>query len=40
VPVHIIRGAWGYIQRDWPGIAQARAQIRTLGELAEIIPNL
>jgi HAD superfamily hydrolase (TIGR01549 family) len=40
VPVHIIRGAWGYIQRDWPGIARARAQVRSLAELPEIIPNL
>ena len=37
VPIHIIRGAWGYIQRDWPGIALARAQVRNLSELPELL---
>jgi FMN phosphatase YigB (HAD superfamily) len=40
VPIHIIRGAWGYIQRDWPGVAQARGQIRSLKELAVLLPRL
>jgi FMN phosphatase YigB (HAD superfamily) len=35
VPVHIIRGPWGYLQRAWPGAAQARVQVRTLKEIAE-----
>ena len=30
VPIHIIRGPWGYIQRNWPGAAEARAQVRSL----------
>jgi FMN hydrolase / 5-amino-6-(5-phospho-D-ribitylamino)uracil phosphatase len=40
VPIHIIRGAWGYIQRDWPGVAAARAQIRSLHELVDLLPRL
>jgi FMN phosphatase YigB (HAD superfamily) len=40
VPIHIIRGAWGYIQRDWPGVSEARAQVRSLNELVELIPKL
>jgi FMN phosphatase YigB (HAD superfamily) len=37
IPIHIIRGAWGYIHRDWPGVALARAQIRSLMEIAELL---
>jgi len=37
IPIHIIRGAWGYIQRDWPGVAQARAQVRSLEELPDLL---
>jgi FMN phosphatase YigB (HAD superfamily) len=40
VPIHIIRGPWGYIQRNWPGVAQARAQIRSLHELVDLLPRL
>jgi FMN phosphatase YigB (HAD superfamily) len=36
IPIHIIRGPWGYIQRNWPGVAEARAQIRSLNELVEL----
>jgi len=36
-PIHIIRGAWGYIQRDWSGVAQASAQIRSLNELPALL---
>jgi FMN phosphatase YigB (HAD superfamily) len=36
-PIHIIRGAWGYIQRDWSGVAQASAQIRSLNELPDLL---
>jgi len=38
--IHIVRGAWGYIQRDWPGVAQARAQIHSLHELVDLLPRL
>lgn len=38
--IHIVRGAWGYIQRDWPGVAQARAQIHSLYELVDLLPRL
>lgn len=37
VPFHIIRGAWGYIQRDWPGIALSRAQVRSLSEIPQLL---
>jgi len=40
VPIHIIRGPWGYIQRNWPDAAEARAQVRSLEELVELIPRL
>lgn len=38
--IHIVRGAWGYIQSDWPGVAQARAQIHSLNELVDLLPRL
>ena len=31
--IHIIRGAWGYLQRNAAGVKRARAQIRSLDEL-------
>lgn len=34
VPIHIIRGPWGYLQQGWPGAAQAHAQVHTLTEVA------
>ena len=40
IPIHIIRGPWGYIQRNWPGVAEARAQVRSLSELVELLPRL
>jgi FMN phosphatase YigB (HAD superfamily) len=40
VPIHIIRGPWGYIQRDWPGVTRARAQVSSLAELPELLPRL
>jgi len=40
VPIHIVRGPWGYIQRNWPGAARARAQVRSLSELVELLPKL
>ncbi|HET9941888.1 MAG TPA: HAD-IA family hydrolase [Terriglobia bacterium] len=40
IPIHIIRGAWGYIQRDWPGVAKARAQVRSLNELPDLLDRL
>jgi len=40
VPIHVIRGPWGYIQRNWPGVDEARAQIRSLNELVELLPKL
>lgn len=33
VPIHLVRGPWGYLQRDWP---QARLARRRLGSLAEL----
>lgn len=40
VPVHIVRGPWGYLQRDWPGAARAKAQLRTLAELPKVLQRL
>jgi HAD superfamily hydrolase (TIGR01662 family) len=37
VPIHIVRGPWGYIQKSWPEAAQARAQITSLAELPGIL---
>lgn len=37
VAVHLIRGPWGYLQRDWPAAAQARWQIRNLTELPDLL---
>jgi HAD superfamily hydrolase (TIGR01662 family) len=39
VPIHIIRGAWGYIQRDWPGVALSRAQVRSLSEIPQLLSH-
>ena len=38
--IHLIRGPWGYIQRDWPGVTRARAQVSSLAELPELLPRL
>jgi len=40
VPIHIVRGAWGYIQKDWPEARQARAQIPSLAEVPKILARL
>ncbi len=40
VPIHIVRGAWGYIQKDWPEVAHARAQITSLAEVPKILAQL
>jgi FMN phosphatase YigB (HAD superfamily) len=40
VPIHVIRGPWGYLQRDWPGAAKAHAQVHSLTEIAEILEEL
>ena len=40
VPIHIVRGPWGYLQRNWPEAALARAQIRSLGELPALLAGL
>ena len=37
VPVHLVRGPWGYIQRDWPEASQARWQIHGLDELPGLL---
>jgi FMN phosphatase YigB (HAD superfamily) len=37
VPIHIVRGAWGYIQRERPEVALARGQIMSLAELPKIL---
>ena len=36
-PVHIVRGPCGYLQRNWSGVASARVQLKTLGELPSIL---
>jgi FMN phosphatase YigB (HAD superfamily) len=40
VPIHIVRGAWGYIQRDWPEVSAAHAQLRSLHELPDLLERL
>jgi len=40
VAIHIIRGPWGFIQRDWPGAARARAQVQTLTALTDVLSGL
>jgi FMN phosphatase YigB (HAD superfamily) len=40
VPIHIVRGAWGYIQKDWPEAAHAHAQITSLAEVPRILARL
>ena len=40
IPIHIIRGAWGHIQRDWPGVARARGQVRSLQEVPDLLRHL
>src|SRR5882724_11016781 len=37
VPVHLVRGPWGYLQRDWPEASRAKAQIQSLHDLAGTI---
>jgi len=37
IPVHLVRGPWGYLQRHWTEAAKARAQLRTLHELPDTI---
>jgi FMN phosphatase YigB (HAD superfamily) len=39
VAVHIVRGPWGYLQRNWPGIGQARWQIQSLAELPALLAS-
>jgi hypothetical protein len=38
--IHLVRGAWGYVQQGWPEAAQARAQIRSLEELPGVLARL
>ena len=38
--IHIVRGAWGFIQRDWPEVTRARAQLTTLAELPALLEGL
>jgi FMN phosphatase YigB (HAD superfamily) len=40
VPIHIVRGPWGYIQKDWADAALARAQITSLAEVPRILARL
>jgi len=40
VPIHIVRGPWGWLQRDWPGVAAARGQIRGLNEVGNLLQGL
>lgn len=40
VPIHIVRGAWGYIQQSWPQAALARAQVRSLSEVLRVMSDL
>jgi len=40
VPVHIVRGPWGYQQRDSAKAAGARAQLKTLLELPGVLERL
>jgi HAD superfamily hydrolase (TIGR01549 family) len=37
VPIHLVRGPWGYLQRDWPGIGRAKAQLKTLSALSLLL---
>jgi len=39
-PIHIVRGPWGYIHKDWPEAAQARAQVTSLAEVPKILARL
>lgn len=38
--IHIVRGAWGFIQRDWPEVTRARAQLTPLAELHPLLEGL
>ena len=38
--IHIVRGAWGFIQRDWPEARRAKAQLTTLAELPHFLKQL
>jgi len=40
VPVHIVRGPWGYLQRNWVGADRAKAQLKTLVELPGVLEQL
>lgn len=40
VPIHIVRGPWGYIQKDWTEAAQAHTQITSLTEVPGTLPGL
>ena len=40
VPIHIVRGAWGYIQRDWPEVSRDHAQLQSLEELSDVLDRL
>jgi HAD superfamily hydrolase (TIGR01549 family) len=40
VPVHIVRGPWGYLQRNSVKADRARAQLKTLIELPDVLEQL
>jgi FMN phosphatase YigB (HAD superfamily) len=40
VPIHLVRGPWGYLQREWPEAARARARFETLEELPQALAQL
>jgi FMN phosphatase YigB (HAD superfamily) len=40
IPIHLIRGPWGWLQRDLPGVAVARGQIRGLGQVGSLLQGL
>ena len=40
VPIHIVRGPWGYLQRNWTEAHRAKAQLKTLAELPHILEKI
>lgn len=40
IPIHLVRGPWGWLQRDWPGVAAARGQIRGLTEVGSLLQGV
>ena len=40
IPVHIVRGPWGFLQQDWPDNAHAKAQLKTLAALPAFLERL